>query len=72
MAIHIQRREFIFPLSSSRMVAARAQQQPSLPVVVGFLNSGSFTALEALTAAFRQGGAVNVFGATDHRFSYSR
>jgi putative tryptophan/tyrosine transport system substrate-binding protein len=58
MASHIGRRKFLATLGGAAAgwpLAARAQQQPSMPVVVGFLNSGSSTALEHLTAAFRQG-----------------
>src|SRR5262245_54709308 len=57
MASYIRRRKFLATLGGAAVawpVAARAQQ-PSMPVVVGFLNSGSPSALEHLTAAFRQG-----------------
>jgi putative ABC transport system substrate-binding protein len=56
MAIHIQRREFIFTLggaAAARSVAARAQQ-PAMPVV-GFLHYASPESFAHIASAFRDG-----------------
>src|SRR5580692_3065404 len=57
MAIHIRRREFLVTLggaASGWPLAARAQQQPAMPVI-GFLGSRSPDSDTDLVTAFRQG-----------------
>jgi putative ABC transport system substrate-binding protein len=50
----IRRREFITLIGGMAAWPLAVHAQPAMPVV-GFLNSGSSTALEHLATAFRQG-----------------